>query len=699
MKSTQPLPHNTLPPTRSTLIPSASMSTASVDACPWRAASSSTVAAGWLPLVPHQALTLGSRRISSAAAALPSPPHDAIATARTLLAQGARFTHHLKSGTETQVKRSILLFYVPDKENNGAGKLYWSERSRRSLSSNRCLSLDRLTDIYLGAQTAVLKKALQEKMKEQGQQDGDSNNVIASTAPLMFSLLTDTSMLDLEAPSMEQLCYWLWALSTLLGEVREIYDGAAATDASIGGLNSSFDGTSHDDTWNGSVEFEVVRRQTRKFSVIPTVAAGSRRGSEMGTEKGAKMSHMTDALSTGMADMNTSLVSLPSSSSFNRLTTPLANLRSSYTNLSNSLRSDLQGLHDLFTSSIHSLADFASSNHARLASALYSEQRARKQLQNRVLELQGNIRVFARVRPRSKEEEEKGETCAVDVTGEQSLVLHQSADSSKTFEFDRVFGPGSSQMDVFQHVSPLVQSAVDGFSVCCFAYGQTGAGKSYTMEGPPSDRGVNYRSLSELFKIIAETSSASSAAANGGSGNNGASTYEVKLSVMEIYNETIRDLLVENAKANTKMKLDIRHGPHGVYVPDLTELPVHSADEVLHLLSSRAHPNRSVGATAMNAHSSRSHLVLQVRIEGTHPATGERSHGKLVLVDLAGSERINRSGVEGAALKEAQAINTSLAALGNVIAALQSKQGHIPYRNRFDQQLEETTIGESLQLQ
>lgn len=137
--------------------------------------------------------------------------------------------------------------------------------------------------------------------------------------------------------------------------------------------------------------------------------------------------------------------------------------------------------------------------------------------------------------------------------------------------------------------------------------------------------------------------------------------------------------LLSVEKASSRPKLEVRQGADGVYVPDLTEVKVTNVDEVRQLMSTRATPNRSVAATNMNEHSSRSHCCVFIRVIGTNGV--ERTSGRLVLIDLAGSERLNKSGVEGIALKEAQAINTSLSALGNVIASLQSKKGHIPYRD------------------
>ena len=327
----------------------------------------------------------------------------------------------------------------------------------------------------------------------------------------------------------------------------------------------------------------------------------------------------------------------------------------------------------------------------RLQSELCTEQKRRKQLQNKVIDLQGNIRVYCRVRPINEREKVEGDEAVVDCTTETSLTIaDRAAATNKSYEFDRVFDPHSSQEDVYRDVAPFVQSAVDGYSVCVFAYGQTGSGKSYTMEGPAQDRGVNYRALSELFALTRvdehrgsafspyNTAAPATAAADAVPPNH--FFYLISVSIVEIYNEQIVDLLV---KRRDQRPLDIKQSPNndGVYIPDLTETAVSSVADVHRLLQDIAYPNRHVSATGMNEHSSRSHCLLFVRVSGSNYATEEKTFGRLVLIDLAGSERLTRSGVSGQGVKEAQCINQSLSALGNCLNALQLKAAHIPYRN------------------
>jgi kinesin family protein C2/C3 len=287
----------------------------------------------------------------------------------------------------------------------------------------------------------------------------------------------------------------------------------------------------------------------------------------------------------------------------------------------------------------------------------------RKQLHNIIQELKGNIRVYVRSRPPSRRElEELGEDCVcVSYQGPGEITVFNEKNREKAWEFDETFDWNSKQEDVYRDVAALVTSVMDGFNVCIFAYGQTGSGKTHTMAGTPLDRGVNWRALDELFRISKERSAVIRDA--------------ISLSILEVYNEDILDLLGRGGE-----KLEIRQGEFGNHVPGLTQCRVNSLKDVEELFA-RAESNRSTATTNMNEHSSRSHMSLSISVVSENLATGVVSRGKLNLVDLAGSERLNRSGAAGQALKEAQNINKSLSALGDVIAARASKAAHIPFRN------------------
>ncbi|CAA0815568.1 P-loop containing nucleoside triphosphate hydrolases superfamily protein [Striga hermonthica] len=292
----------------------------------------------------------------------------------------------------------------------------------------------------------------------------------------------------------------------------------------------------------------------------------------------------------------------------------------------------------------------------------------RKKLYNEVIELKGNIRVFCRCRPLKQDEIAKGSSSVVDFESSQEneLQIICSDSSKKQFKFDHVFRPEDDQDAVFVQTLPIVTSVLDGYNVCIFAYGQTGTGKTYTMEGTPEDRGVNYRTLEELFRISNERSSII--------------RYELFVSMLEVYNEKIRDLLVDSSNQPAK-KLDIKQSAEGTQeVPGLVEAQVYGTDEVWGLLKSGSQV-RSVGSTNANELSSRSHCLLRVTVVAENLINGQRTRSHLWLVDLAGSERVGRIEVEGDRLKESQFINKSLSALGDVISALASKTTHVPYRN------------------
>lgn len=318
---------------------------------------------------------------------------------------------------------------------------------------------------------------------------------------------------------------------------------------------------------------------------------------------------------------------------------------------------------------------------------LYTQEvMARRKLHNRLMELQGNIRVFCRVRPiQPVELKSEQSTLAVSFrdNDHESLDLFVGSEAGDkahqigqkhAFEFDHVFQPESSQEQVFEQTRALVVSALDGFNVCIFAYGQTGSGKTHTMEGPEHDRGVNFRALRELFSLRDDRMAAENFECS------------MKLSILEVYNEAIVDLLEGNGRPSGAASpsaikgLDVRVGKNGVYVENLIEVEVNDESDVLNLMR-LGHSHRSVGSHDFNEHSSRSHLVLSITIETGIKSESRRRFSKMHLIDLAGSERVSKTAASGQRLKEAQNINRSLSALGDVIAALGANSKHVPYRN------------------
>ncbi|XP_068213634.1 kinesin-like protein KIFC1 isoform X2 [Palaemon carinicauda] len=313
----------------------------------------------------------------------------------------------------------------------------------------------------------------------------------------------------------------------------------------------------------------------------------------------------------------------------------------------------------------------------------------RRKLHNTVLELKGNIRVFCRVRPLLGDEIKNNGNSDVthhinfiddhtlevgkgDVNTSSMSGLKNRGSGFTEFTYDRVFQPSATQAEVFEEISQLSQSALDGYNVCIFAYGQTGSGKTFTMEGVHNNEeleGMIPRTVKHIFRTMEELK---------GKGWE----YKVEASFLEIYNETIRDLLVSPKEAkNLTYEIKFQDNKkHEVYVTNLKRVPVENKEKVQTLLD-MAQQQRAVAATNMNERSSRSHSVFQLRLTGENSKTSDSCEGTLNLVDLAGSERLKESKSEGARLVETQNINRSLADLGNVIMAIGQKQSHIPYRN------------------
>lgn len=310
------------------------------------------------------------------------------------------------------------------------------------------------------------------------------------------------------------------------------------------------------------------------------------------------------------------------------------------------------------------------------------ESRERRRAFNQLQDLRGNIRVFCRVRPLLEHEKQQQEKSVIECTSDYDMELlpdnasytdthngggDRASSASRNFEFDRVFSPVSTQKEVYDEISPMVMSALDGYHSCIFAYGQTGSGKTYTMEGgkAPDETGVYYRTLNQLFEEqVARRDS---------------HQYSLKVSMVEIYNENVRDLLSDPNESKQKY-LEIRKGPNGNYLPEARTVSVNSVEDVEKTMS-RGAENRAVGATDANEHSSRSHSLLLVDIYGKSIVDGSKTYGRLVLVDLAGSERVSKSKASGQRMTEAQNINRSLSALGDVIGALTHKKTHVPFRN------------------
>ncbi|CAM4681196.1 unnamed protein product [Leuciscus chuanchicus] len=299
-----------------------------------------------------------------------------------------------------------------------------------------------------------------------------------------------------------------------------------------------------------------------------------------------------------------------------------------------------------------------------------------------------SVKVVVRCRPMNEKERVANfdRVVSVDVKLGQVAVRNPRAASShehpKVFTFDSVYDWNSKQMELYDETfRPLVDSVLFGFNGTIFAYGQTGTGKTFTMEGvrnDPERRGVIPNSFEHIFTHISRSQN---------------QQYLVRASYLEIYQEEIRDLLSKDQLH----RLELKERPDtGVYVKDLSSFVTKSVREIEHVMNV-GNQNRSVGATNMNEHSSRSHAIFVITVECSELGPDGENHirvGKLNLVDLAGSERQTKTGAQGERLKEATKINLSLSALGNVISALvDGRSTHIPYRDSKLTRLLQDSLG------
>lgn len=296
------------------------------------------------------------------------------------------------------------------------------------------------------------------------------------------------------------------------------------------------------------------------------------------------------------------------------------------------------------------------------------------------------VKVIVRCRPMNSREKDLKCNTVIAMEGKRGQCSIRNPDDKKAppkmFTFDGAYFVDSTTENIYNEIAyPLVEGVTEGYNGTIFAYGQTGCGKSFTMQGitdPASQRGVIPRAFDHIFETVSVAES---------------TKFLLHASYCEIYNEEIRDLLGKDAK----QKLDLKEHPEkGVYVNGLTMHPVHNVHDCEKIMQ-KGWSNRAVGATLMNADSSRSHSIFTINIEMVTEDEAGEEHiraGKLNLVDLAGSERQAKTGATGDRLKEATKINLSLSALGNVISALvDGKSKHIPYRDSKLTRLLQDSLG------
>ncbi|XP_076299090.1 kinesin-like protein Klp61F [Lasioglossum baleicum] len=304
-----------------------------------------------------------------------------------------------------------------------------------------------------------------------------------------------------------------------------------------------------------------------------------------------------------------------------------------------------------------------------------------------------NIQVFIRVRPINAAEQNGKSSTIVEVPNNREVVVHEFPrdKTTKKFIFDHVFGPSSKQIDVYNAVvSPLLEQVLAGYNCTVFAYGQTGTGKTFTMEGINADPTLHWqsdstagmipRSLSHLFDELQLLE---------------AQEFTIRVSFLELYNEDLFDLL-SATDDNSKIKLYEDTSKKGaVIIHGLEEITVHNKSEVYKILE-KGLERRQVAATLLNAQSSRSHTVFSVTVhlkENTLDGEEVLKTGKLNLVDLAGSENVGRSGAIDRRAREAGNVNQSLLTLGRVITALVERAPHIPYRESKLTRLLQESLG------
>ncbi|XP_032819903.1 centromere-associated protein E isoform X2 [Petromyzon marinus] len=285
---------------------------------------------------------------------------------------------------------------------------------------------------------------------------------------------------------------------------------------------------------------------------------------------------------------------------------------------------------------------------------------------------EGNVKVCVRVRPLIQRETTSGSNVTYWKSDKNSMT---QIDNNKCFIFDRVFGVDEQTCDVFDEIArPIIKAAVKGYNGTIFAYGQTSSGKTFTMLGSESHPGIIPLAMKEVFDVIKNLPSRE---------------FLLRVSYMEIYNETICDLLSKDKK---KKSLDIHEDVNRtVYVADLREEVITSIKDILEIMSI-GEKNRHYGETKMNDHSSRSHSIFRMIIESRERSQRESMDGAIAvshlnLVDLAGSERTRQTGAEGLRLKEGCNINRSLFILGQVIKKLSENPSGGVYLNYRDSKL------------
>jgi hypothetical protein len=299
--------------------------------------------------------------------------------------------------------------------------------------------------------------------------------------------------------------------------------------------------------------------------------------------------------------------------------------------------------------------------------------RCRRGIQSAIDDRRGKVRICCRIRPMF--DGESGQPC---VRAVDDITLEM--DGGESFTFNSVFSPGT-QEEVFEDTKDLVHAAIDGRNVTILSYGPTGSGKTHTLFGSPDSQldGIAFRAGVELFEGVA--------------GQRQHADVSVSVSMLQLYNNCFEDMLASAGQA--KNKLDFARqsdDSRGVSVEGVVEETVRDSSEFRETLQ-RGLVQRVVAANALNACSSRSHLIVTITVEFRDLETGRTTKSKIRICDLAGSERLKKTKPDGEQQTEAIEINKSLTALGDVMEAVVAGRKVVPYRNHKLARLLQDSLG------
>jgi kinesin family member C2/C3 len=306
-----------------------------------------------------------------------------------------------------------------------------------------------------------------------------------------------------------------------------------------------------------------------------------------------------------------------------------------------------------------------------------------KYLYNCIADMNGRIRVIWRLRPLNQAEIEQGYSVNTRIIDDR--IVEISGYKGKEVAFDAAFGPEASQEQVFDEIKMLIRSSVDGYKVWLLAYGVTGSGKTYTMEGTKDNPGMCMLGVAELFKIVKEKKEYKD-------------QFKISCYMIEIYNENITDLFVDDGDEEQKSqkkfnKITVSEQDGNWVINNWYLKQVYDEHEAFSIYQ-KGIKNRKTASTNYNKHSSRSHLIFTLQVECTNNQTKKTTYGKLSFVDLAGSENLKHE-TDKKRTDEGIKVNLSLNALKGVIQSLIKQTKHIPYRNNILTQLLADSLGGS----